>query len=174
MPTPTPTDAQIKKLPVWAQAHIKMLDRQRDAAVKALNHFTDDQTESNVWIQEYPSTGEEGKPGPIFKKRYLQTKRVYFKLPRVEMELEVFLNEPDHRVEFRSPRGYPYIEPSGANSFALVPRESEFDMHYPHSKLLRAALDAPGLNREDFVKKYGFSQAVLPDLIAESLPKKPR
>jgi hypothetical protein len=125
MPRQVPTKAQIEKLPVWAQDHIKHLQSERDSAVKKLIEFQDEQTESSVFIQDHVCIGEgthglepdpTKKGGPTFLRRYLQTKRVQFALPRSEMEMEVFVNEEEQRVEIRAPKGYPYIEPIGGNN----------------------------------------------------------
>lgn len=118
-------------------------------------------------------TGRETDPskkgGPTYIRRYVQTNRIQFSLPRAEMELEVFVNAPEQRVEIRTPRGYPYIEPMGSNLFYLVPKE---DIYVTPSAttLCRAALEAPKLGHDAFVKKYGFSQAALPEKMKQVVP----
>lgn len=65
-------EEKIAKLPVWAQEHIKDLNHQRDAAIRALNKFTDEQTESPFSFQEHPCTGEGGVRGPVYKQKFVQ------------------------------------------------------------------------------------------------------
>jgi hypothetical protein len=179
MPREIPTKAQIEKLPVWAQTYIKHLESEREAAVKQLLEFNDHQTESNVFIQDHVCIGEgtsgrkapgEGSGGPTFVRRFLQTKRVQFRLPRAEMEMEVYVNEEEQRVEVRTPRGYPYIEPHGNNLFHLVPKE---DMYLSPDAvtLCAAAVDAPKLSHDAFTKKYGFSQSALEEKMVSVVPK---
>lgn len=179
MPRNIPSEAQIKKLPVWAQDYIKHLESEREAAVKQLLEFNDHQTESNVFIQDHVCIGEgtsgrkkpgEGSGGPTFVRRFLQTKRVQFRLPRAEMEMEVYVNEEEQRVEVRTPRGYPYIEPHGNNLFHLVPKE---DMYLSPDAvtLCAAAVDAPKLDHDAFTRKYGFSQEALEEKMISVVPK---
>ena len=66
---------------------IKYLEMERDAAIKTLNDFTNGQTESRVWVEEHPCTGEES--GPTLKVRYLQEHSVTFKLGK---RTEVYVN----------------------------------------------------------------------------------
>jgi hypothetical protein len=179
MPRIIPTNVQVEKLPVWAQEHIRRLERERDSAVEKLMEFKDEQTETNVYIQDHVCIGEgtngrekepDKKSGPTFIRRYLQTNRVQFRLPRSEMELEVYVNEDEQRVEVRTPRGYPYIEPHGNNLFHLVPKEDMF-LNPDAVTLCAAAVDAPRLNHDAFVRKYGFSQFALEDKIKQVVPK---
>lgn len=169
-----PTDAQIKKLPLWAQNHIEALQSQRDNAVETLLKFKDTQSESGVFIQEHPhigksTSGSEPGGGPTFVKSFVQAKRVYFQLPRAELELEVYVNEEKQRVELRCPRGYPLIEPRGASEFYLVQREG-YALRPSAYDVLRAMQDKD-LSHDAFVKKHGFSQKALPDMIAKVVPK---
>lgn len=160
-----PTTAQINKLPVWAREHVKEMERQRDVAVSTLNKFVEEQTPSGVFTQDSPCTGEQA--GPVEKRRYLQTKRVYFRLPRTpeDFELEVYVNEAKQRVEVRTPRSYPYIEPQGNNLFYIIPKES---MLVPSANLVLGAMhEADKLSHDDFTSKYGFSKAALPSIIAK-------
>lgn len=82
---------RIDKLPEWARQHIESLRRQRDDAVSVLNAFTDQQTQSEVWIEAHPCTGETS--GPSFKRKYIQTREVVFNYANVL--LRVMLSRPD-------------------------------------------------------------------------------
>jgi hypothetical protein len=179
MPREIPTKAQVEKLPVWAQTYIKHLESEREAAVKQLLDFNDEQTETNVFIQDHVCIGEatngrkdsdKGSGGPTFVRRYLQTKRVQFRLPRSEMEMEVFVNVEEQRVEIRTPRGYPYIEPQGSNLFHLVPKEDMY-LNPNATSLCQAFCDADKLSFDAFVRKYGFSREALRDKMKEVVPK---
>jgi hypothetical protein len=179
MPREIPTQAQLSKLPVWAQTYIKHIESEREAAVKQLLEFNDTQTPSNVFIQDHVCIGEgtsgrkeegKGSGGPTFVRHFIQTKRVQFILPRAEMELEVFVNEEEQRVEIRTPRGYPYIEPHGNNLFHLVPKEDMY-LNPDAVTLCAASVDAKKLSHDAFVKKYGFSQEALDEKIMSVVPK---
>lgn len=171
----TPTQAQIEKLPQWAQKHIENLERERDAAIRALKDFTNENTPSGVYIADHPCLGEdmetgEKKSGCTPVRRYIQAKRVMFKLPRTEEEMEVFVNEQEFRVEIRCSRGYPLIEPVGGSTFYILSRE-DFYIRPNAQDLCRAVLDRDKLSHDDFVQKYGFSQAALEDTIRKNIPK---
>jgi C4-dicarboxylate-specific signal transduction histidine kinase len=60
MNTEVPTQEQIAKLPQWAQRHIETLDRQREAALRALRQFTDEQTASPFSFDEHACIGNRG------------------------------------------------------------------------------------------------------------------
>lgn len=60
----------ISKLPKWAQEHISNLERQKDTAIKALNDYCDDQTESAFFFSDNLCTGENN--GPTEKIKYIQ------------------------------------------------------------------------------------------------------
>jgi len=80
------------KLPKWAQEKIQRLEMQRDAAIRTLNEFKDTQTESNIWIEDNPCTGEE--TGPSNKRRYIHAHRVTFKLGKEEIDVRFGFDEP--------------------------------------------------------------------------------
>lgn len=83
--------SDITKLPKWAQEHINKIQYQRDAAVAALDAFTDGQTESDIWIEEHPCTGE--KAGPSEKIKYIQASRVTFRLGHEEITVSLPFEE---------------------------------------------------------------------------------
>jgi hypothetical protein len=175
MPQEQPTQAQIEKLPLWAQKHIAALQGERDNAVKTLLKFQDEQTESGVFTQAHPCIGQsvhgdKAGTGPTFIKRFIQADRVYFQLPRSELELEVFVNQESQRVQIRAPRGYPTIEPRGAGEFYLRPREG-FALKPSAYDVLRAIQDVDKLDFDEFVTKHGFSQKAIPEMIKKVVPK---
>lgn len=69
-----PTPEQIAKLPKWAQDEIKSLARQRDAAIRALNEYVDNQTESPFYTEDNECTGEQS--GPTNRRRYIQAHKI--------------------------------------------------------------------------------------------------
>lgn len=179
MPRNVPTKAQISKLPVWAQEYINRIEGERETAVDALFKFRDEQTESNVFVQDHVCVGEgtndresdpEKKGGPTFLRHYIQTKRVQFSLPRDETEMEVYVNEEEHRIEIRLPRGYPLLEAASGNHFYIHPKEDMF-LNPSAVTLCQAACDAPKLSHDAFTRKYGFSQEALEGKMRSVVPK---
>jgi len=81
----TPTLEQIGKLPKWAQGHIKILERERASAVRALNEFCDNQKPSPFYIEDWVCTGE--RQGPSTKRIYLQTRSISVKWAGVDLRL---------------------------------------------------------------------------------------
>lgn len=82
-----PTVEQIAKLPRWAQEHIRDLTRQREAAIGQLTQFTDEQTPSPIYIDEWASTGESKGPTP--RKRYIQSDQVRFEYAGLRLEVSI-------------------------------------------------------------------------------------
>jgi hypothetical protein len=93
----SPTPNNCNKLPKWAQDYIQKVERQRDAAVDALNNFVNEQTPTNVYIEENPCTGE-GTTGPICKIRYLQVHAVTFKLGKEEITVRHKFDSPGLQI----------------------------------------------------------------------------
>lgn len=60
----------VARLPKWAQEHIRNLEREREAAVNALNLVIDDQTPAAMYVEDWACTGESA--GPTTKRRYVQ------------------------------------------------------------------------------------------------------
>jgi hypothetical protein len=61
---------KIAKLPVCTREHIKSLKQERDAAVRTLNEFCNNQTPSPFRVVDNPCTGEAS--GPQQKTHYIQ------------------------------------------------------------------------------------------------------
>lgn len=95
---------KIAKLPKWVQDEMKKLRLERDAAVNALNRFTDDQTPTGIWVEEHPCTGE--KPGPSFKRRYINAHKVDFECGGVH--LSVRFDEDSERIDLSYCEGADY------------------------------------------------------------------
>jgi hypothetical protein len=103
-------------LPKWAQEFIQKIQYQRDAAVDALNRFTNNQTESDIWIGEHPTTGE--KTGPVEKKCYLQAHEVTFRLGKEEINVGFSFEKESLRIS----AGWQslIIKPSASNTIEIL------------------------------------------------------
>lgn len=66
--------AKIPNLPKWAQQHIKTIEQQRDAAVRALEEFCDNDTPSAFFVEDYVCDGES--KGPTTRRHYIQTRSI--------------------------------------------------------------------------------------------------
>jgi len=105
----------ITKLPKWAQEHIQTIQYQRDAAIRTLNDFTNQQTPTSVYFEEHPCTGES--QGPTLKRRYLQTHAITFLLGKEEISLrfdhegKLFLSAGWHGIHFK---------PTASNQIQIV------------------------------------------------------
>lgn len=81
----------ISKLPKWAQEHINGLQRQRDAAVKALNESLDTQTKTGIYIDSLECTGEQ--QGPSHKRRFIQGEVLNFAHAGILLRVSIY--QPD-------------------------------------------------------------------------------
>lgn len=81
----------ITKLPKWAQNHIRDLERQRDAAVRALEQFCDEQTPASFSVTELVNDGE--RVGPSQRKRYIQAHQMVLNHQQVELR-RLFVTKP--------------------------------------------------------------------------------
>lgn len=108
--------SDLTRLPKWAQEHIQVIQYQRDAAVSALNNFTDGITKSNIWVEEHPVTGE--KTGPNSKVRYLQAHEVTFLLGKEEITVGFSYEKKALRIS----AGWQglVIRPSASNVIEIV------------------------------------------------------
>lgn len=85
----------INKLPKWAQEKIRDLERERDAAVVALNEFQDKQTPSRIWTEDIVCTGEES--GPTAKRNYFQTRSLEIQVGDHKRSTIHLLLRPDEK-----------------------------------------------------------------------------
>ena len=109
------TTEMVAKLPKWAQAHIQTLSRERDLAIRALNKWVDEQTESSVFIDELESLGEqrtETRNSPSFKRRYIQTRRMRFECEGVG--LDVYLQDDGISLQWAA-------HDRGLTNIAMIP-----------------------------------------------------
>lgn len=68
---------RIAGLPGWARKHIADLQGERDTAIRQLHEYVDSQTQTDVWCEDYVSTGE--RAGPVQTRKYFQTNAVLFR-----------------------------------------------------------------------------------------------
>lgn len=92
---------QIARLPKWAQEHIRDLARQREAAIAQLARFTDEQTPSPIFIDEWASTGESR--GPTARRRYIQSNVVCFR--HAGLRLDVALKSDSLSLQWEPQAG---------------------------------------------------------------------
>ena len=63
---------RLHNLPIWAQDHIAMLERERNAAVRRLDEFADSQTKSPISYEEHLFVDGQWRN----VRRYVQTTRI--------------------------------------------------------------------------------------------------
>lgn len=78
----------ISKLPKWAQQTIRELSRERDTAINKLNEYLDSETETEIYVDDLVSTGEQ--QGPTFKRRYIQGHVITFNHSGVQLDVNIF------------------------------------------------------------------------------------
>lgn len=67
-------EEKIVKLPAWARAYVRKIERERDSAIQALNDYCDKQNPSAIYYDDLTVTGEES--GPTLKRIFIQSHRV--------------------------------------------------------------------------------------------------
>lgn len=72
----TPTPEQLAKLPVWAEKYIRTLENEGEMARRNLNKFTDNSTESPIYVEEYN-----------LGKRFIQARSVIAEWASVKVEI---------------------------------------------------------------------------------------
>lgn len=82
----TPTPEQLAKLPKWAQEHIEIIERERFVAVRALNEFSDTQTQSPFYHEKFTCPGEEN--GPSNKRVYIDAHTIVAEYHGIHLEIQ--------------------------------------------------------------------------------------
>ena len=67
-------EPRVASLPKWAQELLRVLQAERDTAVRELHEWADSQTQSPFSIGELVCDGEQRGPAPMT--RYVQTRRI--------------------------------------------------------------------------------------------------
>jgi hypothetical protein len=121
-----PSAAQMATLPHWAQAYIQKLTREREEALRALREWSDSQTPSPIYIDEFVLTGEGGR-GPTTKRRYITTDQL--EVEHTNIHLRILLRQQGDngpaRIELqwsaiRPPLGHVGFIPSGFQAADLI------------------------------------------------------
>lgn len=97
-------------IPNWVKEYVRSLERERQAAINALNKYVDSQTPAPFYIDKLESTGE--KTGPSKNIRYIQTHRMEVK--HAGIILSILLR--DGRI------GLQWEDEKSAHEVAFVPR----------------------------------------------------
>jgi hypothetical protein len=89
MNEPKTVAEKIAKLPVWAQEHIKTLDRERTLAVRALSEYLDDQTPSAIFTEDMHahSVGELTLPGGHVQRKYVNADKIIIEAHGVRLDV---------------------------------------------------------------------------------------
>ena len=103
-------EEKIKKLPKWAQEHIKELTMRRESAVRQLNEYCDDQTESPFRTEDFVCTGEG--QGPSLKKRYIQAHHMV--VSHSDVHLDIYLRDDTIQLQWSA-------ENRGLKDVAMIP-----------------------------------------------------
>lgn len=89
-------DLVFTKFPKWVQDYIRKIQYERDAAVRTLNEFIDNQTPTNIYTEAHPCTGEAS--GPTHKINYIQGHGVTFKIGKEEISVRFTFDHPGLRI----------------------------------------------------------------------------
>lgn len=90
-----PTPEQIERLPKWAQAHIKDLDRQRRVAIDALKQFQDSNEPTMVSYEKMRHLDGEVQ----FLTRYIDARSVEFVAAGVSLEVTLPIDECERGIK---------------------------------------------------------------------------
>lgn len=110
-----PTPEQIAKLPRWAQDHLNNISRERDAAIRSLNEFCDNQSPSPFYIEDHPCTGETS--GPSRKRIYIQAHAITVEWAGVILNIDA--NDYGNR---KNEIEISWSTAEGTRDVAMVPR----------------------------------------------------
>lgn len=102
----------ISKLPKWAQEAFAQIRMEKDNAVEALTRYTDNQTESPVFLFELQHLQ---KNKPEFIKNYIQTDRVCFDLAGDEVQARLV----DGKLEIYARSGTLVVRPTATNMITI-------------------------------------------------------
>ena len=117
-------DINCEKLPKKVQAYIRDIERERETAIRALNEYLDNQTESPFSYSDYLCTGED-KGSPIYKTKYIQTHKIEIKHAGIIFTAMLRDNTIDLKweAENRSTRAIAFI-PASYQGARLVSKEN--------------------------------------------------
>lgn len=121
----------IEKLPKWAQILINDLERERDAAVEALNRSIDGQSKTPIYYDDMLCIGEQAGPSP--KRFYVQSNRITIEHAGIEcgiylapegdgqrlFGIEIQFSNLNHRLGV-----CPALVPRSANTIQILTKEN--------------------------------------------------
>jgi hypothetical protein len=121
------------KQALWVQEYIEKIERQRDEAIRWMNHVHDEQTKSPFQITEMVCDGAgKGGAGHSYKTRYIQTNRL--EVRHEGIALDILLRHGDKEIDLSwgsmedgySTRGSEEVAmiPSSYQAVKLVSREN--------------------------------------------------
>jgi hypothetical protein len=102
---------EITKLPKWAQEYIRVIEREREEAVRVLNKFKDAQTPTNFWTDRIACTGEQS--GPSDKRQYIQTNQVTIQIGKAE--IDILYRKDENCIDISSGFGTMRVMPRASN-----------------------------------------------------------
>lgn len=117
-------DINFDKLPKKVREYINDIERERTAAINALNEYIDDQTESPFSYSDFLCTGED-EGSPVFKIKYIQTHKMEIK--HAGIDLSILLREDIIELQWSSlNHGMRHIAliPSSFQSAHLVSKDN--------------------------------------------------
>ena len=119
----SPTPEQIAKLPKWAQEYIEDLSRRTEIAGRALKEYTDSQTPSPFFFDDFLPVGGES---PQFSRTYVQTHKICVVKDGVRVDVLLRDDEPGIEVswgdEKRGMRETPMI-PISYQKIKILPKD---------------------------------------------------
>lgn len=108
------------KQPKWVQDYIEKIERQRDEAIRWMNHVHDEQTPSPFRIQEMVCDGEgEGGAGHSYKTRYIQTHKLEVRHEGVA--LDILLRHGDKEIDLSWGSLESHYSSRGSDEVAMIP-----------------------------------------------------
>lgn len=94
-----PEQDKIDKLPKWAREYINDLENERDAALRSLHKFRDEDTPSNIYTENMVCTNEqENSKAPTVYRRYVQDDKIYIDYNGIRAD--IFLNRGEIDIQY--------------------------------------------------------------------------
>lgn len=112
-----PTKDKIAKLPMWAQDHIRNLQRALDVSKQQMTDFCDSQSPSLIWYEELVCDAVSG--GPSHRRVYLQTHRVVFGNDSQRDKTMTVAIDMDNADVYQITAGEMQIKPRAYNSIEI-------------------------------------------------------
>lgn len=109
------TPEQLAKLPAWARSHIANLQRERIDAVRALNDYCDDQTESPFRYWDFLSLGDGKNKEPTHRTKYIQTHKMEVVHGDVLLRILIREDQPEIDLQWTADKGL-------TTDLALIPK----------------------------------------------------